>query len=168
MARSRRRHRSRTPFRAWGLLLTLLAGLLAWQGDWPGTALISGLLACYLLMVRLTRCRVETLRHQPCRWRVRGILGTCDYHTGYKRSLPVLARGNNFTGLPTFMWPRDDFTPTPTTAARPEPQPSPAAAGTAATSQRAKRPRYDWAMMGLAAAGVAIALASLAWDVLTR
>lgn len=168
MAGSRRRHRSRTPFRAWGLLLTLLAGLLAWRHDWPGAALISGLLACYLLMFRLTRCRVETLRHRPCLWRVRGLLGTCDYHTGYKRGLPVLARGNNFAGLPTFMWPRDDFTHTTGAAARPEPQPSQAAAGSAATSQRAKRPRYDWAMMALAAAGVAIALVSFAWDVLSK
>jgi hypothetical protein len=145
--------------------LTLLAGLLAWQNDWPGAALISGLLTCYLLMFRLTRCRVETLRHRPCRWRVRGLLGTCDYHVGCKRGLPVLARANNYAGLPTFMWPRGDFTHTP---ARPEPQPSQAAAASAATSQRARRPRYDWAMMALAAAGVAVALASFTWDVLTR
>jgi hypothetical protein len=164
---ARRRRRSRTPFRAWGLLLTVLAGLLASRHDWPGMALIIGLLLCYLLVIRLTRCRVETLRHRPCRWRVRGLLGTCDFHVGYKRSLPVLVRGDDFVGLPTFMWPRD-FTGHSDDLRRPEPQPAQAAPGGTATAHRAKRPGYDWAMMGIAAAGVVITLASFAWDVLTE
>jgi hypothetical protein len=168
MARSRRRRRGRTPFRAWGLLLALLAALLSWRGDWPGAALIGGLLACYLLVVRLTRCRVETLRRRPCLWRVRGLLGTCDYHVGYKRGFPVLVRGDSFLGLPTFMWRRDDFIRGQATPARPEPQPSQVAHSGAATSQRAKRPGYDWAMMALAAAGVIVALASFGLDVLAR
>ena len=168
MGRSRWRRRSRTPFRAWGLLLTLLAALLGWRGDWPGMTLISGLLACYLLMIRLTRCRVETLRHRPCLWRVRGLLGTCDFHVGYKRGLPVLVRGDNFVGLPTFMWLRDDFTRNSVIPVRSEPQPSQAAHGATATSERAKRPGYDWAMMGITATGVIIALASFAWDVLKK
>lgn len=57
----------------------------------------------------VTRCRVETVKHCPCLWLVRGIAGTCDFHVGYKRGLPVLVRGKRFLGLPTFMWPRDTF-----------------------------------------------------------
>jgi hypothetical protein len=111
----------------------------------------------YLLVVRLTRCRVETVKHQPCKWLVRGLLGTCDFHIGYKRSLPVLVRGDRFGGLPMFMWPRDDFV---RTGNRPEPQPTSGARGSSAIAQKARRPGYDWAMLWTTVAGVIIALAT--------
>jgi hypothetical protein len=135
---------------------------LARYGTWWQTALAIAALFLYLLAVRLTRCRVETTQRRPCLWRVRGLLGTCDYHVGYKRSLPVLARGNGFLGLPMFMWPRDDFDGT---IAR-EPQPSGSGHGARAVAGRAKRPGYDWVMMWLTGAGAIVALASFLRDLI--
>src|SRR3954469_24542411 len=110
MGRSRRgwkRQRS-VPFRAWGLVLTVLTALLISQRSWFEALFTSGVLLFYLAVVRTTRCRVETRQHRPCRYRVRGLFGTCDYHVNDKRSFPVLVRGDGFLGLPTFMWRRDD------------------------------------------------------------
>jgi len=161
MARSRRgRGRNSTPFRAWGLLLAGTAMLLGWRGLWWESALVSGILVLYLLAVRLTRCRVQTSTGRPCLWRVRGLLGTCDYHVGYKRSLPILIRGAGFAGLPMFMWPRDDFS-NPTGYS--EPQPS---RGTTGTAERARRPGYDLGMMGLTAVGVVVTMAALVRDLI--
>lgn len=131
--------------------------VLAAGGEWWEAGLLTAMLAFYLLAVRLTRCRVETIKHRPCRWRVRGLLGSCDYHVGYKKSLPTLVRGNNFMGLPTFMWPRDDFAGK---LARQEDQPAQGARGIAAAANRARRPGYDWVMLGFSAAGVLITLAT--------
>jgi hypothetical protein len=156
LGRSRRRHNS-PPFRAWGLLLTILLTLLVIKGLWSPAVVVTGVLAFYLLVVRLTRCRVETTVHRPCRWRVRGLLGTCDYHTGYKRGLPILARGDGIFALPMFMWRRPDFIPNPA----PEPQPTSTANATIA---RADRPGYDWIMMGLAGVSLLVAIAAFIRD----
>jgi hypothetical protein len=86
-----------------------LVAIAAYGQLWTEALILAGMLLGYLGVVRLTRCRVETVRHRPCRWIVRGVLGTCDHHVGYKRGLPRLVRGDGFAGLPTFMWPRDDF-----------------------------------------------------------
>ena len=163
MRRARSRRRRGTPFRAWGLTLTVLAILLATRELWRETAVVVGMLAFYLLVVRLTRCRVETTEHKPCRWRVRGLLGTCDYHVGYKRSLPVLVRGAGFLGLPTFMWQRDDFV---RTAGRAEPQPALAAHGMTAAATKAKRSGYDHVMMIIAVVGVVVAFLALVRDLI--
>lgn len=163
MRRSRRRRRRRysTPFRAWGLTLLTLAVILASQELWWQMLMTIGVLSFYLSVVRLTRCRVETQNHRPCLWRVRGLLGTCDYHVGYKRSLPVLVRGEGFLGLPTFMWPRDDFA---RTVNRPERQPGPRARGPAATANKARRPGYDWSMMAIAGLSAVLAIVALIRD----
>jgi hypothetical protein len=71
-----------------------------------------------MLWVRLARCRVETMRGTPCRWRVRGLLGTCDYHVGEKWGLPTLVPTGSMS-LPQLMWSRRDGVP----GSRPEPQP---------------------------------------------
>jgi hypothetical protein len=122
---------------------------------------VATLLVFYLLVVRLTRCRVETMQHRPCRWRVRGLLGTCDFHVGYKRSLPVLVRGDDFLGLPTFMWPRD-FAGAPNHA---DPQPT-TAHGMAATTTKAQRPLYDQIMIGATVAGLFVATAAFVRDLI--
>lgn len=165
MGRSRRRQRRRNspPFRAWGIALTVLAGVLWSQQMWGPMLLSLAALAFYLAVVRLARCRVETRSHRPCRWRVRGLLGTCDYHVGDKRGLPVLVRGNWFLGLPTFMWRRNNFA---TTASRTEAQPGPEARGTAATATKARRPGYDWVMMTVAGFSALVALAAFIRDLI--
>lgn len=148
--------RNSPPFRAWGLLLGFFTVVLVLKGLWGSASLLAGILIFYLLVVRLTRCRVETTAHRPCRWRVRGLLGTCDYHVGYKRGLPMLVHGNGV--LPMFMWPRVDFVHA---GVRPDPQPTGAANP---TSARARRPAYDWGMMALAVTGVLVAIAALIRD----
>lgn len=161
MGRARRRRKA--PFRAWGTALAASAALLGYLHDWRWMAVVTVLLVIYLLIIRLTRCRVETLRHQPCRWLVRGLLGTCDYHVGYKRGLPRLVRSQDFAGLPTFMWPRDWTAGTGRySQTRREPQPT--ATGDP-VAERAKRPAYDVAMLALAIVGVLIAGVSLLHDV---
>lgn len=156
MGRRGRSRRSRsTPFRSWGLVLTLLLVVLLWQRLWMAAAAVGGLLVLYLLAFRLTRCRVETTFHRPCLWLVRGLMGTCDYHTGYKRGVPVLTRGR-LTVLPMFMW-RRDFDLRASQVERP---PSPGETTTA----RASRPGYDWAMLALTIAGVIVAVAALIRD----
>ena len=114
MVQSRRSNarRNQTPFRAWGLLLSVGMLLLAANNRWGEASVVAAVLVFYLLAVRLTRCRVETLQHRPCLWRVRGFLGTCDYHVGYKRSFPILVPGGSL-GLPMFMWRRGQFSSAP-------------------------------------------------------
>ena len=64
--------------------------------------------------------------------------------------------------MPKFMWRRDNLAH----AGRPEAQPSAAAHGRGAIALRAARPRYDWAMMWLAGAGVVVAVASFLRDLI--
>ncbi|WP_145600556.1 hypothetical protein [Prauserella rugosa] len=135
--------------------------LLATQKLWPEMVLCLGALAFYLAVVRLNRCRVETQDHRPCKWLVRGVLGTCTYHVGYKRGLPTLVRGDGFLGLPTFMWPRDDFA-----RARPERQPE--RGQKAAGNTAAKRPSYDWVMMAFAGLSLIVAVIALINDLVSR
>jgi len=71
--------------------------------------MLAGLWLVYILFLRRVRCRVETVKHLPCGWIVRGLVGTCEYHDGLKHGLPRLVRGRGFVGLPSLMWPRDDF-----------------------------------------------------------
>lgn len=127
------------------------------MGGWVAAVLIF-----YLLVVRQTRCRVETKLHRPCLWRVRGLLGCCDYHIGLKRGLPRLAPAHGF-GLPMLMWPRYDRVPA---VGEMEPQPSPNARGTAAFAPRARGFSVDRIMMWLAVGSLAVAFASFLRDVL--
>ena len=102
------RARSRqSRFKAWGSVLLLLALLLLSQQQWIYGSIALGVSIAYLLWIRLTPCRVETNSRQPCRWTVRGFLGTCDYHTGRKRGLPHLVPSSHRFTLPVLMWPRE-------------------------------------------------------------
>jgi hypothetical protein len=116
----------------------------------------------YLLAVKVVRCRVETIKHLPCRWKVRGLIGTCDFHDGQKHGFPELISSGRLLALPLLMWPRHDLNP----YSRPEPQPTtntgPGALSTAARSNSG----YDRAMMVITAGAAIIALASFIRDVM--
>ena len=146
-------------------MLTGLTALLIAQGLWAEAAVTAGVLLLYFALFRQTRCRVETRAHRPCLWRVRGLFGTCEYHLGYKRSLPKLVRGQGFIGLPTFMWPRDDFSTTPD---RPERAATvnahPASAGLA--PRRIERPANDRMMLLLTVFSAGVAVVALIRDFL--
>jgi hypothetical protein len=161
MGRSRRRRRNSGEFRSWGLLLSGLAVLSGTAHQWTATAVWTGILVVYFGALRLTRCRVETTKHQPCGWLVRGTIGTCKYHVGYKRGLPRLVRGRGFTGLPTFMWPRDRFEGAEAAVSvRSEPQPQPGRAVTA----KAARPGYERLTVALTVGGFVVALVGVVRD----
>lgn len=165
MSRRRRRAQrgpSSPPFRSWGLVLSAAVVLLLWQRQWIASSWIVAVLIFYMLAVRQTRCRVETIRHRPCRWRVRGTLACCDYHLGLKRGLPRLVPAEGF-GLPMFMWPRYDLI---LGAGEAEPQPLPKARGTAALAPRTRESSIDKIMMWLAVASLAVACASFLRDFL--
>ncbi|GAA1617092.1 hypothetical protein GCM10009742_81080 [Kribbella karoonensis] len=158
MGRKRRRGRRSGEFRSWGLLLSALAVLSGLVRQWTTCAVWIGILVVYFGALRLTRCRVETTKHLPCRWLVRGTIGTCKYHVGYKRGLPRLVRGSGFTGLPTFMWPRDHFDGA--VSARAEPQPG---SGRAVTV-KAARPGYERLTVALTVGGFVVAVVGVVRD----
>ncbi|MFF0268821.1 hypothetical protein [Kribbella sp. NPDC004536] len=158
MGRKRRRRRRSGEFRSWGVLLSALAVLSGTAHQWTALAVWLGILVVYVATLKLTRCRVETTKHLPCGWLVRGTIGTCDYHVGYKRGLPRLVRGRGFTGLPTFMWPRDHFDGVVSTRAEPQPVP-----GRAVTA-RAARPGYERMTAALTIAGFVVALVGVVRD----
>jgi hypothetical protein len=133
-------------------------GLAIYSGDRTTALGLTGSLLVYTGFLRLTKCRVETLKHRPCKRGVRGTVGTCDDHIGLKRGLPRLVRGARFAGLPMFMWPRDDFVGA--AAARSEPQSRPDQAVTA----KAARPGYDRVNLLLTVGGLLIALAGAIRD----
>lgn len=156
MARPRRG--GRASFRWWGTGLAAAAVLLAVQGSWTWSAIVSLIWVGYLLFVRLTRCGVETARHRPCRWRVRGLLATCEFHVGDKTTRPTLRWGERAL-LPTLMWPRPYLPP----SGRAEPQPR---AGSSDTDGRARSPLLDRLTVALAVGSLLVAVASLARDLL--
>jgi len=159
----RRPRASAPPFRAWGLAIALVALVLAWLGAWVSFGIFVVLWVFYILAVRLTRCRVETKKERaPCRWLVRGLLGTCDWHRGMKRGLPRLVPGG-WGAPPKFMWPRDDLSPATTTE---DPQPNIRARGADATAPAAQRPAYDWIMLAIEVSGLLIAVTGLTYDFL--
>jgi hypothetical protein len=165
MAQNRRRRRSHTSFRAWGTVLaTLLVGTLLGR-HWLAATWVALLLVFYVGAVRITLCRVETLRHRPCRWRVRGFLRTCDFHVGLKRGLPILVSSDYRLTLPMLMWPRSDLDAAGYTA-RAEPQPAAAARGRAALAANQRGGGADRAMLWLGIAGLLVALASFIRDLL--
>lgn len=144
--------------------MVLIALALAWQGAWASFAILVVLLTFYVLAVRLTRCRVETKKaHAPCRWLVRGLLGTCEWHRGMKRGLPRLVPGG-WGAPPKLMWPRDDLPPASATE---DPQPDIRARGAAATASDAKRPAYEWIVLGIEVSGLLVALVGLVHDFAT-
>jgi hypothetical protein len=144
------------------MTLSMIALLLAWLGAWVGVGFVVLALLFYLLVVRESRCRVETLRHEPCRWRVRGVLGSCEWHDGFKRGLPRLVPGG-WGAPPRFMWPRHDLVEA---ASGQEVQSDPRARGDEANTVQVARPGYDWIMMALSAASVLIALVTLILEAL--
>jgi hypothetical protein len=142
-------------------VLFVLATLLAVRGSWQESVLIWGFWSIYILAIRLVRCRVETLKHEPCRWRVRGLLGTCDYHVGDKRGIPQLFFPGNLQ-LPIFMWPRFNLP----VAERAEPQPAALATGNATVAGRARKPSLDTLTIFLGTASLLVAIASFVRDLI--
>ncbi|MGH3876337.1 MAG: hypothetical protein ACRDSK_04780 [Actinophytocola sp.] len=165
MARRRRRRGASAPFRAWGLVLSLVLGYALWQGQWAAAGWVALTLSFYLLLVRHTRCRVETRQHRPCPLGARGFLGSCGHHLGLKRGLPRVVRRGSF-GLPAFMWPRVDLAP-PVVRAAASPASGWQEAGAPRGSSAEPPARGAWrdsAMLWLAVAGVLVALASFLRD----
>ncbi|MDT7644049.1 MAG: hypothetical protein QOC75_1049 [Pseudonocardiales bacterium] len=154
-----RRKRSSTPFRAWGTVLFLVLLLMIYEGNWTASAWAGGVLLFYLLAVRLTLCRVETLKHRPCRWRVRGFFSSCDYHPGLKGGPPSVVMVPGWW-VPRLMWPRHDlrgpFQPQ-------ELQPRAAGSAAIAPSARGTSPQ-DTLMTWLAIASLAVAAMSFLRD----
>ncbi|GAA0616159.1 hypothetical protein HPO96_00505 [Kribbella sandramycini] len=106
MGRTRRRS---ARFRSWGWVLVGCAAVAAYTHNWRTVLVLCGLWLVYILFFCRVRCRVETAKHQPCGWIVRGFVGTCLYHDGLKHGVPRFVRGRGFVGLPDLMWPREDF-----------------------------------------------------------
>ena len=89
MGRTRRRGGRRSAeFRSWGWLLSGCAVLAIYNHSWRTAAYLAVAWVAYIAFLQVATCRVETLKHRPCRWRVRGMVATCDYHVGLKRGLP--------------------------------------------------------------------------------
>lgn len=104
-----------------GAVLVGLLALTLVARNWSGSTWLAIALIIYLVGVRRTRCRVETLKRRPCRWLVRGYLRCCDYHSGLKRGLPKLYFARRWL-LPDLIWPRYDramavYEPQPTASA---------------------------------------------------
>lgn len=165
MATSRRsrytKRRTRPPFRAWGLLLATALAILVARGLWQSSLLVAGMLAFYLLAVKITLCRVETIKHLPCKWRVRGLFNTCEFHTGLKRGLPRTMPGRHPYSLPMLIWRRSDLTP----YTQPERQPASNARGEAAmASGVAQSSGNEVFMKWIAIVGLVVAVASFLRD----
>ncbi len=136
----------------------MLAALLAWQRNWEAGGLVALLWLGYVLFVRLSRCGVETRAHKPCRWRVRGLLATCEYHRGDEPVRPVIVWMEGSL-RPRLMWPRRDLA----RLDRPERQPG---RGASDTDPAARAPGYERTAVMLAAAGVVVALAAFLRDLI--
>lgn len=157
------RKRTQPPFKAWGLLLTAALVILSSRGLWTSSFLVAGILVFYLLAVKITPCRVETTRHLPCKWRVRGIFSTCEFHTGYKRGLPRTMPGRHPYSLPMLIWHRSDLSP----YERLERQPAPHARGEAAmASGVAQSATNEMVMKWVAIAGLTVAMATFLRDLI--
>ncbi|GAA3583092.1 hypothetical protein GCM10022222_79820 [Amycolatopsis ultiminotia] len=101
------RNRSRAVgFQHWGLVLFTVCVVLAARQTWLPFAVCTALWVFYLMTVRLSRCRVETQKGLPCRWRVRGFLGTCNFHVGDKWTVPEICRPPGRI-LPGLIWRRN-------------------------------------------------------------
>ena len=98
------------------------AAVAAYTHDWRLLLILSGLWLVYILFLRRVRCGVETAKHLPCGHVVRGLVGTCQYHDGLKHGVPRFVRGRRFVGLPSLMWPRDDFAGLVVAQAEPPPK----------------------------------------------
>lgn len=155
MARSRR---SAGHFHGWGILLAAAAGLLGWQGSWASAAIVAVFWLVYVLLVRSTRCRVETREGNPCRWPVSGQLGTCGFHRGDKwRTLPII-RWDGAFGLPHLMWPRAASAP----AAGGPPVPPPPAPGPSGSTDL----RRERLMAVVGVTGLVVAILAFARDLI--
>jgi hypothetical protein len=145
-------------------LLTVLFAVALYAHLWRASAWIFVILVLYVGLVRVTTCRVETLQHRPCRWRVRGFFRTCDYHVGMKRVLPTLFRSPGAGPvLPMLMWPRPDLE---VTFDHVDPQPSPSASGLAALAPRDRRLAGYSPEFWVGLVGVVVAFAALLRDLI--
>ena len=146
--------------------MTGAAVVTAWRYQWAQTVIVVFLLVAYLLFVRLARCGVETRKHRPCRWLVRGLCGTCDWHVGDKRGLPTLVPGDGPMSLPKCMWPRSGLEH-PLTRPCPRQESEPGSAGTVAPKARHLSP-YQRLTLVVSIAGVVICLASFLLSLLSK
>jgi hypothetical protein len=162
----RRKPKPPPPFKAWGVALSFLAGLLAWIGAWTSAGFVLLALAFYLLALRLTRCRVQTWQDTPCKWLVRGLVGTCDWHRGLKRGLPHLVPVPQSV-LPRFMWLRPDAAATTAAVPTAEPQPAAGARDVDLIAPVADQPGYAWAMLALAAMSALVGLLGFVYQVVS-
>ncbi len=79
------------PFVRWaGPAATSLVVYLAFAflGLWELALFIALAAAVFAAFTSKMPCRVETRSGTPCRKQVRGILGACEWHGGYKATLP--------------------------------------------------------------------------------
>jgi hypothetical protein len=135
--------------------------LLVHSEQWFLAALVGVTWLVYVAVWRTTTCRVETLEGRPCRWRVRGLTTSCDYHPGLKRGLPKPVRPPGDL-VPRLMWPRNDLEfSRPRARATPQPQP-------AVSRHRLEQPngsrRMEQLMMWLAIASLVVAIAAFIRD----
>lgn len=146
--------------RAWGFVLLIVLFILLYRQLWLSALWVAMILAFHLLAVRITLCRVETRQHRPCRWRVRGFLNTCDYHTDLKHGIPVFIYSGRSLTMPALIWPRHEVE----IAGSPERQPS--AMGGHALAPAPKSTSYDVLLKWLTIVGVCIAFASFIRDLI--
>jgi hypothetical protein len=155
--RTRRRKFQSARFQYWGSLLFVVSVLLGITQEWREFFITAFLWLLYMLTVRLARCRVETKMRQPCRWRVRGFFGTCEYHVGDKWTMPALCVPPGRL-LPSLIWRRHhsdaSFYHAP-----------PQAGGASAISDRAQQPVFQTLAVVIAGAGLLVAAASFVRDV---
>jgi len=132
---------------------------MIYGNNWKASAWVGAVLLFYVLVVRLTLCRVETLKHRPCRWRVRGFFSCCDYHLKLKGGPPSVVMVQGYW-LPQLMWPRHDLRG----VYRPD-EVQPRTRGAAAIAPRARGTSpQDILMKWLAVASLAVAIMSFLHD----
>jgi hypothetical protein len=151
----------RKKVRAWGLTLLLAATFSFFQDQWLAGSVFSGALALYLLFVRKTACRVQTLAGgMPCTFSARGYFGTCKPHTGLKRGLPVVRLLGSFK-LPRLMWLRPEGVPPPRRMAGPI-----AATRELGTAEPPARTGRETVMLWVTISGVVVAVAAFLRDLI--
>lgn len=160
--RSARSSRRGPPFRAWGLLFLVALLLLVKSEQWFLAVTIGAIWLLYAAVWRMTTCRVETVQGRPCRWGVRGLFSTCDYHPGLKRGLPTFVWPQGDL-IPRLMWPRNDLAiRSPTVVATPQPAPG---VSRRELNQAPHGSRgMELTMMWLAIGSLAVAVAAFARD----
>jgi len=150
----------RKKFRAWGLALTAAASFAFVQDRWLAGLVLSGVLVLYLVFVRKTGCRVQTLTDRPCSNSARGYAGTCKLHTGSKQGMPVL-RALGMFGSPRLMWLRPEGVQVPRRAGQPV-----SAMREVGTAEPPARTGRETIMLWVTISGVVVAVAAFLRDLI--